>query len=62
MEFPLWDWSHKPEFGSRIQPHHEANHDTAKAENSSHEFGSLFPPEEFEYGVARGSEERFRDL
>jgi hypothetical protein len=61
MEFPLWDLSRKPEFGSRIQPHQEANHDTAEAEKSSHEFGSFFPPEEFEYDAAHGNEERFRD-
>jgi hypothetical protein len=35
----------------------EANHDTAQADNSSDEFGSLLPSEEFQYGVACSSED-----
>jgi hypothetical protein len=44
MEFPLWDLSRKPEFGSRIQPHQEANHDTAEAEKSSQESAASSHP------------------
>jgi hypothetical protein len=43
------------------QNNREANHDTDEADKRSRQFGSLFPPEEFEYGVPRGNQERFRD-
>jgi len=36
-------------------------HDTDEADQRSREFGSLFPAEEFEYGVPRGNQERFSD-
>jgi len=35
--------------------------DTDEADQGSRQFGSLFPAEEFEYGVPRGNQERFSD-
>ena len=50
-----------PQFFSVTQHSKHEAHDTDEADQRSREFGSLFPPEEFEYGVPRGNQERFSD-
>ena len=50
------------ERASGVPPHREAEHDTAEAENSTHELRGLFSAEGFDDGVADGNDDRFRDL
>ena len=62
VQQPAKAFENAPSIASvRQTEHREANHDTAEADQSAHEFGRLFPPKEFECGVPCGHQERFRD-